>query len=270
MPVFFASELEGVANFWRIYRKDGITLGFTSHDRALHFGGINHRSAPGMLPSAIRRTSDLNLDSAEVEGVLGHDSIGEADLAAGLFDGARIEAGAVDWETLEYEILYAGFLGNIVQSQQGFSAGLRSTKSILEEDLVPRTSPTCRAEFCGPGCNLSAQKYTQRLPLSAIDLDTNTVDLSSISGPDFVDGRLRFEAGPQAGLEFGIIKASGTSLMLDRPLVEGTSIGTDVQLLEGCDRQLTTCETRFANAINFRGEPFLPGNDLLARYANPR
>jgi|GEM_PF-6257398 len=29
---------------------------------------------------------------------------------------------------------------------------------------------------------------------------------------------------------------------------------------------LQTCAQRFANAVNFRGEPFVPGNDLVARY----
>jgi hypothetical protein len=39
-----------------------------------------------------------------------------------------------------------------------------------------------------------------------------------------------------------------------------------VQLREGCDHVLETCANRFANAVNFQGEPFLPGNDLLTSY----
>ncbi len=42
--------------------------------------------------------------------------------------------------------------------------------------------------------------------------------------------------------------------------------GTPVELTEGCDRRFETCVARFANAANFRGEPHLPGNDLLTRY----
>ena len=49
--VYFASELETAATWWRIHRRDGISLGFTTHDRDLWFGGILHRAAPGMLPS---------------------------------------------------------------------------------------------------------------------------------------------------------------------------------------------------------------------------
>jgi hypothetical protein len=39
-----------------------------------------------------------------------------------------------------------------------------------------------------------------------------------------------------------------------------------VILREGCDHTLPTCAERFANAVNFQGEPFLPGNDLVVRY----
>ena len=29
---------------------------------------------------------------------------------------------------------------------------------------------------------------------------------------------------------------------------------------------LSTCKTRFNNVINFRAEPFIPGNDLMVSY----
>lgn len=266
MRVFFDRELDTVATFWRVFRRDGVSLGFTSHDRALTFGGITHRAAPGMAPSAIRMTSDLTEDSAGVEGALSHDSIRASDLAAGLFDNAAILIGVVDWETLEHHILYSGTLGQIEDNVRGFTAELRSAKQVLESDLVPRTSPTCRATFCGRGCNLSATRFTQRTDLAGINHDLNRVEVAGANGDHFVDGQLRFLAGPQTGMTFTIIGANDGWLTLDRPLDIGIAIGTPVELREGCDHTLETCANRFGNAKNFRGEPFIPGNDLLARY----
>ena len=37
-----------------------------------------------------------------------------------------------------------------------------------------------------------------------------------------------------------------------------------------CDKTIATCSARFGNALNFQGEPFLPGNDMLAQYPVPR
>ncbi len=269
MRVFFDRELDTVATFWRIYRRDGAALAFTSHDRDLSFGGIRHLAAPGMIPAAIRLTAELTNDSAEVQGVLNHDSIRASELAAGLFDEAAIAIGAVDWVSLDHRTLYTGQIGRIEDDAAQFAAELRSTKSLLEQDLVPRTSPTCRAEFCGRGCGLSAVRFTSAHMLTEVDLEANRVRFAALNGESHVDGRLRFTAGPQTGVAFGIIGADGDWLTLDRPLVAGTPLGTRTELREGCDHTFATCADRFGNATNFRGEPFLPGNDLLARYGQP-
>ncbi|MEM9501973.1 MAG: DUF2163 domain-containing protein [Pseudomonadota bacterium] len=269
MRVFFDRDLNTVATFWRVFRRDGTMLGFTSHDRDLVFGGICHSAAPGMVPAAIRLTSDLSNDSAEVQGALSHATIREDDLAAGLFDNAAIEIGAVDWQSLEHHTIYSGRLGRIEDDRQSFTAELRSAKQLLEHDLVPRTSPTCRALFCGPGCGISATAHTTIESLSALDIDHNLVLFEGVNHEKFIDGHLRFLEGPQTGLSFGIVGATSNGMTLDRQLVAGVSIGTRAELREGCDHTIATCTTRFGNAVNFRGEPFLPGNDLLTSYGRP-
>ena len=266
MRTFFDRELDTAATFWRVFRSDGVALGFVSHDRDLTFGGLRHRAAPGMAPAAIRKTASLSEDNAGVEGTLSHDSISDDELTAGLFDGAAIEIGIVDWETLDHHTLYTGVIGRIEDNKRSFSADLLSAKHVLEQDLVPRTSPTCRAVFCGNGCGLSALRFTQRVALDAFDLDNNQVRFTGIEGADHIDGEVRFLSGPQTGLRFGILSATGGWMTLDRPLHSQVAIGARAELLEGCDHTLGTCATRFGNAVNFRGEPFLPGNDLLARY----
>jgi len=265
--VFFRKELEGVATFWRVRRRDGVTLGLTSHDRDLWFDGVLHRAAPGMVPSAIRRGADLGPDSAEVQGALTHDAISAADLAAGRFDGAAVEIGVVDWENLDRAVLYRGEIGGVAEEAGSFSAELHSAKADLETDTVPRTSPTCRAQFCGPGCTLSGAKYTHEAVLAAIDLAANRVVLTGGPAADAMrDGSLRWLDGPHAGLAMEVVVADASGLVLDLELDPALQPGTRAWLREGCDHTVQTCQARFANAVNFQGEPFLPGNDLLARY----
>ena len=104
--IWFDQPLETVATWWRVLRRDGVALGFTTHDRDLWFGGVLHQAAPGMVPSAIRRSADFEPDSAEVEGALSHAAISSADLAAGRYDGAKVTIGLVDWETFEETAIY--------------------------------------------------------------------------------------------------------------------------------------------------------------------
>jgi uncharacterized phage protein (TIGR02218 family) len=265
--VFFRAELEGVATFWRIRRRDGVTLGLTSHDRDLWFDGVVHRAAPGMLPSAIRRTADLTPDSAEVQGALTHDSIPAPDLASGRFDGAGVEIGVVDWETLDRAVLYRGEIGGVTEQAGSFAAELRSAKADLEADSVPRTSPTCRALFGGPGCTLSLARHTHETNLVSVDLLANRVIFAGGPAPEAMrDGSLRWLDGPHAGLEMQVTAADASGLVLDVELDPELHPGARARLREGCDHTLQTCHARFSNAANFQGEPFLPGNDLIARY----
>lgn len=267
---FFAEELDSGAHWWRIMRRDGVTLGFTTHDRDLWFDGVLHRAAPGMVPSAIRLTSDFAEDEADVEGAISHDAISATDLAAGRFDGARIVAGLVDWATGESLPLYRGTIDGVARDDGAFTAQLRADKAALLADTLPRTSPTCRARFCGPGCGLSPSAFTVRSSVTAIDPVANRVRFDLTDPAPYEHGELRWLDGPQTGMRMHILALSADGMVLDVPLAEGILPGMRALLREGCDRTIASCSGRFGNAINFRGEPFLPGNDLLAQYPAPR
>lgn len=265
--VFFASELETVATFWRVLRRDGVALGFSSHNRDMIFDGLLYRSAPGMVPSAIRRNADLAADAVEVQGMLAHDAISEDDMRTGRYDGARIAIGLVDWETRERATLFLGELGNIREQSGKFEAELQSAKASLELDAVPRTSPTCRAVFCDTGCRLNTVNFTHLATVQSVDDATSKVIFSD--GPvasQMLHGDVRWLDGPNAGLIMRVIDADINGLTLDSPLDHLPSAGERAFLREGCDHTIATCDSRFNNALNFRGEPFLPGNDLLTRY----
>jgi len=46
--------------------------------------------------------------------------------------------------------------------------------------------------------------------------------------------------------------------------------GDPVTITAGCDKSLAVCRDTFDNVFNFRGEPFVPGNDLLFRTPDAR
>lgn len=274
--VWFAQDLETVATFWRIERRDGVALGFVGHDRDLWFDGLLHRAAPGMTPAAIRRSAGLDADSAEVAGALTHDALDPVAIAAGRFAGARVAIGLVDWQSLETAPLYEGTIGAVTEEGTRFQAAIASAKAGLRRDTVPRTSPACRAQFCGPGCLLPAARYTRRAVLAGLDRAGNAVLVDpALDAARYAGGSLRWLDGPLAGLGAAIGAATPGRLVLAEPLPDdspgdpGNDPGTGrrVLLREGCDRTLATCAGRFGNALNFQGEPYLPGTDFVTRAA---
>jgi uncharacterized phage protein (TIGR02218 family) len=84
----------------------------------------------------------------------------------------------------------------------------------------------------------------------------------------FAYGTLRWLTGANAGLESRVVANAGTSVTLRDVPAFAVTAGTRVEMVEGCDKRFATCIGRFGNAVNFRGEPHLPGNDLLTRYGD--
>ena len=92
-----------------------------------------------------------------------------------------------------------------------------------------------------------------------------TVDAVEPTPNAYGNGLLRWIGGGNSGLESAIVASDGATLTLRTP-PRFDPVGALVELIEGCDKSVATCASRFANAVNFRGEPYLPGIDLLTRY----
>lgn len=269
MAAWLQPDLTTMALCWRLDRRDGVALGFTSHDRDLPIGGIVYRAAPGMVPSAISLSDGLEVDTLDVSGALTHDAIRGPDLAAGRWDGARVRLFAVDWTDPEGEALplARGELGDVETRDGAFTAELAGPTALLERPVVEYTSPECRAELGDRRCriDMAARRRLARV-VEAADAVTIRVAAAEPAPNAYGHGRLRWIDGANAGLASAILSSDGDWLTLREPPFAPVAAGVLVEIAEGCDKSLGTCAGRFANAVNFRGEPWLPGNDLLTRY----
>ena len=260
-------DLTTLAFVWRIERGDGIAIGFTSHDRDLVRGGFVYRAAPGMVPSAIRLSDGLDADDIELDGALTSGAISEGDLLAGRWDGAALSVAAVDWSDPQAEaiVLVRGHFASVAVRDGAFSVGLRGLTQLFDRPVAEATSPSCRAVLGDERCRVDLRGRRRRAEVVALDGTSVTLSVAPVDGV-LAFGTLRWIDGDHAGLSARITGGAGAVLTLGEPAAP-TALPCAVELVEGCDRQLATCATRFANVANFQGEPHLPGNDLLTRYA---
>jgi uncharacterized phage protein (TIGR02218 family) len=259
-------ELTSIALCWRLERSDGAGIALTSSDERLVVDGVTHEPAPGLVPAAIARSLGLEPHSGEVAGALSAEALEARDLALGRWDGARAILTAVDWQdTSAAPIdLLGGELGNVSVKGDSFSADLRGAAAKLDAPVCPATSPECRAHFGDKQCRVNLAGRT--VAAKVVSGSDGEFTLDAAFDDRFVLGRLRYMSGANCGLSTVIVSVDGALVKvrdLPRAAVEA---GCRVELREGCDKRFQTCVERFANAVNFRGEPDLPGNDLLTRY----
>lgn len=266
MSSILEGPLTALSFCWQLQRSDGAGLGLTSSDRELDHDGVSYRAAPGVTPAAISRSLGLEPDSGEIAGALSADALSEADLALGRWNGAGVRLLAVDWSDLAAEPvpLIGGELGEVAIEGEGFSAELRGAASRLARPACPSTSPECRASFGDKHCRVDLAGRSKRA--TAVSVTDNILRLDIPAEERFLFGRLRYLSGPNCGLATVILAVNETEIALrDRPRAE-VAAGTTVELREGCDKRFETCVARYQNGANFRGEPHLPGADLLTRY----
>ena len=267
--VWLEGPLTSSAYGWRLERRDGVTLGFTSHDRDVELDGLILRASPGMMPSSIVESIGLDIDGLDVRGALTADAIRADDLRAGRWDAARLSIFLFDWTdpSAGVRMLAVGELGAISHNGSEFDAEFKGPAAKLDRAVAPYTSPGCRADFCDADCGLNAARFThQALVASAIGSAIVLATPLPETAGHFAFGKLRWLDGPNCGLWSDILSATATSVQLIAPPPSSASSGSRLALIEGCDKTIATCGTRFGNAINFRGEPYLPGNDILTRY----
>ncbi|QIV65758.1 DUF2163 domain-containing protein [Mesorhizobium phage Cp1R7A-A1] len=72
-------------------------------------------------------------------------------------------------------------------------------------------------------------------------------------------GVLKFLTGPNRGRAIEVQVHSGGNLTLAMPLPYPSQAGDTFQLHTGCDKSRETCFAKFANILNMRGEPDVPG-----------
>ena len=258
--------LTSLAFCWAVERRDGAGLGLTSCDQPIERTGVRFEAAPGMMPAAISRKAGLEAASSEITGAVTSRALAAGDLAAGRWDGAALTLSAVDWTggDVEQIALSSGEIGEVAVEGETFTTELRGSAMKLDAPICPVTSPTCRASLGDDKCRVDMAGRSIRA--TVVTSTSDTVTLDRVVEARFLLGRLRYLSGGNCGLKTVIWAVSGSAVRTrDLPPVE-VKAGDVIELREGCDKLFATCSARFGNALNFRGEPHVPGNDLLTRY----
>jgi uncharacterized phage protein (TIGR02218 family) len=96
----------------------------------------------------------------------------------------------------------------------------------------------------------------------------NPVTIATINPDYFAFGLVTFTSGFNAGLTMEVKSWDGTNLTLFLPMPFPIQPGDEFTITPGCDLRWPTCTSKFANPLNFRGEPFMSGQDAALYYPN--
>lgn len=266
--------------------------------------GITFKSAAGLMPSSFEQAME-NPTTLEMTGIFDSLLFDRDDVLAGKWENARVEIFIRSWDTTAVNygelIIFSGFLGEFRDYQLYFKAEGRGLMSKLSQDAVVVTSRACRVEkFRNSQCGHTAATVvidgtTYQIVYNNMRMDAFSSAKAKLklqfpnsnfttSGynipPDgfFNNGFIESTNKANVGISREVSKSysqtiSGTSyqvLVLKRPFPLPVQIGAipaekdTFNLTAGCNRTIEDCK-KFGNAVNFRGEPFVPGLTAISR-----
>jgi uncharacterized phage protein (TIGR02218 family) len=243
----------------------------------LEFAGVTYEPDSGFAASEIRSGTDLAVDAQEAEGVLTSDTITEIDILDGRWDNAKVEVWRVNWDAVGQRVLMRrGAIGQVRRGKLAFVAEVRSLAHVLNQTVGRTFQHACDAELgdtrCGVDLDDPAFKGTGSVVAPSGDRAFTTSGLGGFAAGWFTLGRLNWTSGPNAGrvaevASHDVVGGARRLMLLEAP-VRPIAEGHDFVVRAGCDKRLESCRDRFANVVNFRGFPHIPGQDTVVRYPN--
>lgn len=158
-------------------------------------------------------------------------------------------------------VVYEGFL-----AQAEFDGDLLATITVQPfTNVFKRTGPRfvyaslCNNILYDAGCKVvrGANKHTGLV--SAVDLTLRTITVNGLSGMGAGWAEGGFAAFPAGGNDDQrlIVSQAGDTVTLLSNFSEDI-LTFNIDVFAGCAHDITTCENKFNNVINFGGYPFVP------------
>lgn len=125
--------------------------------------------------------------------------------------------------------------------------------------LRQRFQAPCNNTLYDSFCGVNKASFSDATTVDAIAADLVTLTITDADAQP--DGYYGAGGLLQFGSRYGYIREHvGDQIILVAP-VPGLTSGSSVTLSAGCDRSLSTCTTKFSNAANHQGFPFIPTED---------
>ncbi|NDF11892.1 MAG: DUF2163 domain-containing protein [Proteobacteria bacterium] len=197
----------------------------------------------------------------------------EADLMAGLYDFAEIEIFKVNYTDLSQGTLKLrrGWIGEVSVNKGQFVAEVRGLMQALSQTIGELYSPSCRASLGDSRCKIAMEPYTRTGSITSVTDNTRFADSTRVEAAGyFTFGKITFTSGANNGLSMEVKEYVPGKITLALPMPFAVVVGDTYSMTAGCDKTIETCIVRFANAVNFRGEPHVPGTDRMLQTAGTR
>ncbi len=241
-------------------------MGFTNTDEII-IDDVSYRANTVLNISGVETTNNFSVDNLDITGVLDSPDLKEHEILSGKYDFAEIEVFTTSLtDTTQKTIQRRGWLGEITLRGTQFVAEIRGLTQKLQCSIGDLYGPTCRATFGDNRCKAKLADYTFKGTVDVVSgrqMFTATGYHMNQEAGYFTGGKIVWLTGANAGLSMEIKEFENRRFILVMNMPHPIKESDTFNAVAGCDKAFTTCCNKFKNAVNFRGEPHVPGVDIM-------
>lgn len=267
----------------KITREDGEIFGFTSHDvdDVIPPGsptGVTYSANPGLVISSIVIASGCQVGTLELTTIHDGTVFSTIDVLSGVWRNAAFELFRYNYESIADGTvpILSGNIGEVQVRQNMVVAELRDLRQYLQQSLGDVSQKNCRYRLgdsrCGFSLNVSPSIYIVTGTITSVTSNQVFRDSGRTEASDwFGEGSITFTSGANSGLSRRVkVYASNGTFTLAETYLRAVLIGDTYTATVGCRKRFEEdCVTKFANELNFGGEPHRLGINNLTQSPEP-
>lgn len=258
-----------LAEALKITRRDGYILACTSHDVSDVIDGTTYEAFPGLDVTEIVTALGTSVGTLELTTLNDGTIFSTSEIFNGLWRNAAFELFRYNFEDIATDgkiPLMSGRLGEATLRDKQIVIELRDLRQYLQQKVGAASSRTCRYRVgdsrCGVDLDYDDPSFTVTGSLTSVTSNRVFRDNARAEAADwFGEGSIEFTTGNNQGVPFKIrsYAADGT-FTLALPVFSTVQVGDEYIAIVGCRKRFEEdCVTKFANELNFGGEPHRKG-----------
>lgn len=256
----------------KITRRDGQVFRLTDHAQSLTFLAETYSPAGGFKISAIQSGMNRQTGSMAIEGYPVNAQFAE-DIRTGLFQDADIDLYEVNRQlTSVYAQYKKGFITSIHRQDANlyyFTINFLTYRFNQKTGRIIQVE--CDARLGDSRCGITIGDYTESGTVTAVTSRRKFNDSSRTESDNYFRfGKLTWTSGNNSGRSSEVYANTSVDdeIVLLTAMPYDIEVDDDYNIEAGCDRQFDTCVNKFSNYLNYRGFPFIPTEERLAKLAN--
>lgn len=275
LQAILSSESSTLCYLVSIGRKTKGNVFLTNTDNNVVFDSQTYVATGGFTISDIVLSSASLVQNLELIVSEESNRVNRDDIVAGEYANEAVTVTLVDWADTGADgvVLFAGKITDISFGTDGFivlnvEGGMTEAKLLANETY----SPLCRNALGDSICSFNINSTRFLFTVGSSPTDYNFRTDATAADDYFTDGIVEWVTGDNANLYSDVRKYVNTNgrVKLWTKTPHPIQVGDTGYLYQGCPKTVAACRDTFDNLINFRGEPFLPNEEVSPPKPRPK